>query len=83
MELNLRVPSQISEPSMSRAVTLQMSLWSLLHLPSNYHELEVKDSKLAGAYSNQYGATAISSASPQDDVIKFDWCVISVARSMW
>src|SRR3954466_5565509 len=35
-------------------------------------KLEWKNSKIAGAYSNQYGATAISNASLQDDVIRFD-----------
>ena len=35
-------------------------------------KLELKDSKIAGAYSNQFGDTAISNASLQDDVIRFD-----------
>lgn len=35
-------------------------------------KLELKDGKLAGAYSNQFGDTAISSGSFQDDVIAFD-----------
>jgi hypothetical protein len=35
-------------------------------------KLESKDGKLAGAYSNQFGDTAISNASLQDDVIAFD-----------
>ena len=35
-------------------------------------KLELKNGKIAGAYSNQYGDTAISNASIQDDVIKFD-----------
>ena len=35
-------------------------------------KLELKNGKLVGAYSNQYGETAISNASLQDDVIKFD-----------
>ena len=35
-------------------------------------KLEVKNGKIAGAYSNQYGATAISNASLQDGVIKFE-----------
>ena len=35
-------------------------------------KLELKDSKIAGAYSNQFGNTAISNASLQDDVIRFD-----------
>jgi hypothetical protein len=34
--------------------------------------LEWKNGKIAGAYSNQYGDTAISNASLQDDVIRFD-----------
>ncbi len=34
--------------------------------------LELKDSKITGAYSNQFGNTAISNASLQDDVIRFD-----------
>jgi hypothetical protein len=34
--------------------------------------LEWKNSKIAGAYSNQFGATAISNASLQGDVISFD-----------
>jgi hypothetical protein len=34
--------------------------------------LESKEGKLAGAYSNQFGDTAISNASLQDDVIAFD-----------
>jgi hypothetical protein len=35
-------------------------------------KLESKDGKLAGAYSNQFGDTAISNASLQDNVIAFD-----------
>src|SRR5689334_20092372 len=35
-------------------------------------KLELKDGKLAGAYENQLGATAISNASVQDEVIAFD-----------
>ena len=35
-------------------------------------KLELKDGKIAGTYSNQYGDTAISNASLQDDVIRFD-----------
>jgi hypothetical protein len=35
-------------------------------------KLELKDGKLAGAYSNQFGDTAISNVSLQDDVIEFD-----------
>src|SRR3954463_13910756 len=35
-------------------------------------KLEAKDGKLSGAYSNQFGDTAISSASLEDDVISFD-----------
>lgn len=35
-------------------------------------KLESKDGKLAGAYSNQYGDTAISNASLQDDALAFD-----------
>jgi len=35
-------------------------------------KLESKDGKLAGAYSNQFGATAISNASVQADVIAFE-----------
>jgi hypothetical protein len=35
-------------------------------------KLQSKDGKLEGAYSNQYGDTAISNASLQDDVITFD-----------
>ena len=35
-------------------------------------KLEAKDGSLAGAYSNQFGDTAISNASLQDDVIAFD-----------
>ncbi len=35
-------------------------------------KLEAKAGKLAGAYSNQFGDTAISNASLQDDVIAFD-----------
>ncbi len=31
-----------------------------------------QDSKIAGVYSNQFGNTAISNASLQDDVISFD-----------
>jgi hypothetical protein len=34
--------------------------------------LEWKNGKIAGAYSNQFGDTAISNASVQDDVIRFD-----------
>jgi hypothetical protein len=34
--------------------------------------LELTNGKIAGAYSNQYGDTAISNASLQDDVIRFD-----------
>src|SRR3954467_15213878 len=33
------------------------------------HKLELKNGKIAGPYSNQYGDTAISNASLQDDVI--------------
>ncbi|HEY4300161.1 MAG TPA: hypothetical protein VGM73_04770 [Candidatus Didemnitutus sp.] len=35
-------------------------------------KLESKDGKLAGAYSNQFGDTAISNVSLQDDVLEFD-----------
>ena len=35
-------------------------------------KLEWKDGKIAGTYSNQYGDTAISNASLQDGVIRFD-----------
>ncbi len=35
-------------------------------------KLEWKDGKIAGAYSNQYGDTAISNAALQDDLITFD-----------
>lgn len=35
-------------------------------------KLEAKDGKLAGAYSNQFGDTAISRASLQDDIIAFE-----------
>lgn len=35
-------------------------------------KLESKDGKLAGAYSNQFGDTAISNLSLQDDTIAFD-----------
>jgi hypothetical protein len=35
-------------------------------------KLESQDGKLVGAYSNQFGDTAISNASFQDDVIAFD-----------
>lgn len=35
-------------------------------------KLQLKESKIAGAYSNRHGATAISNASLEDDVIKFD-----------
>ena len=35
-------------------------------------KLELKNSKITGAYSNQFGDTAISNASLQDDVIRFD-----------
>ncbi len=34
--------------------------------------LESKDGKLAGAYANQFGATAISNISLQEDVITFE-----------
>lgn len=34
--------------------------------------LELKNSKIAGAYSNRFGDTAISNASLRDDVITFD-----------
>lgn len=35
-------------------------------------KLELRDGKIAGVYSNQFGNTAISNASLQDDVIGFD-----------
>jgi len=35
-------------------------------------KLESKDGKLAGAYSNQFGDTAISNASLQGDLIAFE-----------
>ncbi|MDB6006190.1 MAG: hypothetical protein JWR15_3177 [Prosthecobacter sp.] len=35
-------------------------------------KLEWKDGKIAGSYSNQFGATAISNASLQDGVIRFE-----------
>ncbi len=35
-------------------------------------KLELKNGKIAGAYSNQFGDTAISNASLQDDMIRFD-----------
>ena len=35
-------------------------------------KLEWKNGEIAGVYSNQYGDTAISNASLQDDVIRFD-----------
>src|ERR1700690_913666 len=35
-------------------------------------KLESTDGKLAGAYSNQFGDTAISNITLQDDVIAFD-----------
>ena len=35
-------------------------------------KLESTDGKLAGTYSNQFGDTAISNASLQDDVIAFE-----------
>jgi hypothetical protein len=35
-------------------------------------KLEFTDGKLVGAYSNQFGDTAISNSSLQDDVIAFD-----------
>ena len=35
-------------------------------------QLESKDGKLAGAYSNQFGDTAISSASLEGDLIAFE-----------
>jgi hypothetical protein len=35
-------------------------------------KLELKKGKIAGVYSNQFGNTAISNASLQDDVIRFD-----------
>jgi hypothetical protein len=35
-------------------------------------KLELKDGKLSGAYSNQFGETAISNVSLQDEVIEFD-----------
>jgi hypothetical protein len=35
-------------------------------------KLELKNSKIAGAYSNRFGDTAISNASLRDDVITFD-----------
>ena len=35
-------------------------------------KLEVQDGKIVGAYSNQFGNTAISNASLQDNVLSFD-----------
>jgi hypothetical protein len=35
-------------------------------------KLEWKNGQIAGAYSNQFGTSAISNASLQDDVIRFD-----------
>ena len=35
-------------------------------------KLELKNGEITGAYSNQYGDTAISNASLRDDVIMFD-----------
>src|SRR3954447_9384773 len=35
-------------------------------------KLELKDGKIAGSYSNQFGDTAISNVSLQDNVISFD-----------
>lgn len=35
-------------------------------------ELETKDDQLSGAYSNQFGGTAITNASLQEDVIGFE-----------
>lgn len=35
-------------------------------------KLELKNGKIEGVYSNQFGGTAISNASLQDNVIKFD-----------
>lgn len=35
-------------------------------------KLEVKDGKVTGAYSNQFGDTTISNASLKDDTITFD-----------
>ena len=35
-------------------------------------KLEVTDGKLAGAYSNQFGDTAVTNLSLHDDVIAFD-----------
>jgi hypothetical protein len=35
-------------------------------------KLEWKDGKIAGSYSNQFGDTAISNASLQDGVIRFE-----------
>jgi hypothetical protein len=35
-------------------------------------KLETKDGKLTGAYSNQFGDTAISNASIKDDAIAFE-----------
>ena len=35
-------------------------------------KLESKDGQLAGAYSNQFGDTAISNATFQDDVLAFE-----------
>ncbi len=35
-------------------------------------KLEVKDGQLAGAYSNQFGDTAISNASLKEDAIAFE-----------
>src|SRR4051812_25914541 len=34
--------------------------------------VELKNGKISGAYSNQHGDTAISNASLRDDVIRFD-----------
>jgi hypothetical protein len=35
-------------------------------------KLELKDGKLAGAYANQFGETAISNATLRDDMIAFE-----------
>ena len=35
-------------------------------------KLKLENGKITGAYSNQFGDTAISNASLQDDVIRFD-----------
>jgi hypothetical protein len=35
-------------------------------------KLELKNGKITGAYSNQFGDTAISNAALRDDLIKFD-----------